>query len=74
MYREECERNPYGLTDAQVQTITMIANGYTQAQVATFEYIALSTVKERLTMIRSKMDCDSTLQAAVMWVREVENA
>jgi DNA-binding NarL/FixJ family response regulator len=75
-YNEEHEthNNPFGLTNLQVQTIQLVANGYAQADVARLLHISLGAVKERMTMIRAKMDVDTSLQAAVLWIREVEFA
>lgn len=73
-YNEQYEIsvNPFGLTNVQVQTMQVMCNGYSTKGAAKVLHVSEGSVKERLAMIRSKMDVDTTLQAAVMWVREVE--
>jgi len=73
-YNERCEIevNPFRLTNVQMQTMQVMCNGYSIKGAAKLLHISEGSVKERLAMIRSKMDVDTTLQAAVMWVHEVK--
>lgn len=70
--RAQRELNPFGLSDVQVQTIQMVVNGYSQPQAARMLNVSLGSVKDRMHWIRLRMGVDTTLQAAVLWVREVE--
>ena len=70
----EIYENPFGLTDKQRDTIQMLVNGYSQKHIAQFHGVSAPAIKGRMDMIRMKMDVPTTIQAVVLWVREVEFA
>lgn len=70
----EAVENPFGLTNKQRDTIQMLANGYSQQDVAKMQCVSLGSIKERLWWIRTRMGVDTTLQAVALWIREVEFA
>jgi DNA-binding NarL/FixJ family response regulator len=70
----EIHENPFGLTNKQRDTIQMLANGYSQKDVAKMQGVSWAAIKDRMFWIRMRMDVDTTLQAVVLWIREVEFA
>jgi DNA-binding NarL/FixJ family response regulator len=62
------------LTNKQRDTIQMLANGYSQKDIAKMHGVSWAAIKDRMFWIRMKLDVDTTLQAVAVWIREVEFA
>ena len=58
-------KNPYDLTERELEILRFISNGYQNKQIADMAFISLSTVKTHIQHILKKLDVTSRTQAAL---------
>lgn len=63
--------NPFGLTKREVDIIQLVANGYTNDEVAKYLHLSVGSVKAGLHNVCKKMDVRNRVEAAVLWIIEV---
>jgi DNA-binding CsgD family transcriptional regulator len=60
------------LTSMERRIMPLLANGYSNAEIADFLGLSESTVKYHLTGVYTNLCVRSRVEAAVLWVREQE--
>lgn len=67
-------KNKWDLTPAQCCVLQFLCKGWTMPEIAVHMKISPKTVHTQLERARDRMEARSTLQAALMWAREMREA